>query len=128
MISLLDDLALAHHNDVVSMSDGRESVGDYNGGDGSKVFADLIDGILDLLLVLLIQGTSSLIKKENLWLLNKCSCNGDSLLLPSRELATSTANVCVNAFSTHLLVDECPCICSFQSIDDLVICGIGVSI
>jgi len=62
VISLLDDLALAHHNDVVSMPDGGESVGDHYRGDGSKVLADLIDGILDLLLVLLVQGTSRLIK------------------------------------------------------------------
>ena len=62
MISLLDDLALAHHDDVVSMPDGGESMSDNYGGDGSKVFADLIDGILDLLLVFLIQSTCSLIK------------------------------------------------------------------
>lgn len=62
VISLLDDLSLAHHDDVVSVPDGGESVGDHYGGNGSKVFADLIYGILDLLLVLLVQSTSSFIK------------------------------------------------------------------
>ena len=62
VISLFDDLALTHHDDVVGVPDGGESVGDHYGGDGSKVFADLIYGILDLLLVLLVQSTSSFIK------------------------------------------------------------------
>jgi hypothetical protein len=81
VISLLDDLALAHHNDVVSMPDGGESVGDHYSGDGSKVLADLIDGILDFLLVLFVQSTCCLIKKEDLWFLNKGSSDGYSLLL-----------------------------------------------
>jgi hypothetical protein len=81
VISLFDDLALAHHNDVVSMPDCGESVSDHYSGDGSKVLADLIDGILDFLLVLLVQSTCCLIKKEDLWLLNKGSCDGYPLLL-----------------------------------------------
>jgi hypothetical protein len=113
MIPLFDDPALAHHDNVVGISDGGESVGDHNGGDGSKVLTDLINGALDLFLVLLVQCTSSFIKKEDLWLLNKCSCDSDSLLLPTGELATSTANVCVDAFGAHLLLDESPCISSF---------------
>ena len=81
VISLFDDLTLAHHNDVVSMPDGGESVGDHYSGDGSKVLADLIDGILDFLLVLFVQSTCCLIKKEDLWFLNKGSSDGYSLLL-----------------------------------------------
>ncbi len=113
VIPLLDDLALTHHDNVVGMSDGGESVGDHYGGDGAQVLSDLINGVLHLLLVLLVQGTSGFIKKEDLWLLNKCSCDSDSLLLPTRELATSTSNVCVDAFCAHLLVNESPCISSF---------------
>jgi hypothetical protein len=81
VISLFDDLALAHYNDVVCMPDRGESVGNHYGGDGSKVLADLIDSILDFLLVLLVQSTCCLIKKEDLWFLNKGSCDGYPLLL-----------------------------------------------
>ena len=63
---------------------------------------DLINGGLDLFFVLLVQGTSRLIKKEYLWLLNKGSCYSDSLLLPTRELPTSIPDVCVYTVSTHL--------------------------
>ena len=113
MIPLLDDLPLTHHDDVVSMPDGGESVRDHYGGNGTQVLSDLINGVLHLLLVLLVQGTSGFIKKENIWLLYKCSCDSDSLFLPTRELAASTANVCVDSFGAHLLVNEIPCISSF---------------
>ena len=89
---------------------------------------DLIDCCLDFFFVLLVQGASSLVKKEDLWFFDKGSCDSNSLLLPARELATGIANICVDAVSTHLLIDEIPGIRRFESLNNILISCIRISI
>ena len=71
----------------------------------------MVDGSLDFSLVFLIQGTRRLIKKENLWLLHKSSCNCDPLLLTTRKLPTGVSHIGVDAFSAQFLIDKVPGIC-----------------
>lgn len=54
VVALLNDFALLHHNDVVSIPDGRESMGDNNSGNRAKIFPNLIYGGLNLLFILLV--------------------------------------------------------------------------
>jgi len=56
------DLASLHHDDLVSIPDGRETMRDYYGGNVAAEFLpDLIYRGLDLLLIGLIQGRRGLI-------------------------------------------------------------------
>jgi hypothetical protein len=71
----------------------------------------MVDGSLDFSLVLLVQGTSRLIKEEDLWLLDKSSSNGDPLLLTTRKLATGVSHIGVDTFSAQFLIDKVPGIC-----------------
>ena len=71
----------------------------------------MVDGSLDFSLVLLIQGTRRFIKKEDLWLLDKSSSNGDSLLLTSRKLPTGVSYIGMDTFSAQFLIDKVPGIC-----------------
>ena len=68
----------------------------------------MVDGSLDFSLIFLIQGTGSFIKKEDLWLFHKSSCNSDSLLLTTRKLPTGVSYIGVDTFRAQFLTDKVP--------------------
>ena len=73
----LPDLTSLHHNDLVSVSNCRETMRYNNSGNvPSKLLPDLIYRCLDLFLIGLIKSRSSFIQEENLGLLDKCAGNG----------------------------------------------------
>lgn len=111
MITLLNDLALLHNYDVVSVSDSRESMSNHNGSDGAEIGSDLVYCSLDLLFILFVKGRCGLIKEKNFRFLNESSGNGYPLLLTARELASGIADIGVDALLPHLGIDEVPSVC-----------------
>ena len=90
MCPRLYHLAFVNHSYDVRVVDGREMVGNDNGGSSLPGF---IEGFLDDLLTLCVKGRGGFIEKENLGVSDKCSCNGDSLLLPPTQLGTLATNI-----------------------------------
>lgn len=59
---------------------------------------DLLEGILDLLLGVFIQGRGCLVEQQDLGLSDEGSGNGNSLFLSAGEFATFEAALSVEAF------------------------------
>lgn len=119
MSAFFDDNAVLHHQDLVSVDDGGESMGDHNGGDLAEFVSDVVDCLLHFLFIFLVQSTSGLVKQQNLGMLHKGSGDGHSLLLSSRELSTRLPHHHVDAFV--LLLDEVVGSGLLQSLDDFFI-------
>lgn len=85
----------------------------YN-NDGLTEFSVLehgIESLLDLMLRLSVQSTGCFVEKKNLWLSDERSCDGNSLLLTSRQFDTSLTNKCVISLREDVLVlDKGKCI------------------
>lgn len=58
-------------------------------------FNELVEGLLDLVLALGIQGTSSFVQEQNFRLSDEGTGDGNTLLLSSRKLNSSRANECI---------------------------------
>lgn len=106
MRALLDHVALAEHDDLVGITDGRQSVRD----DDARLRASLdqlIKSLLHLMLRLGIEGTRCLIKQDDLWLPDESPGNGDTLLLATREAHASLTHERVKAlWEEQLVLDE----------------------
>ena len=96
MSTILNNLAFLHHNDSVGILDSGQSVGDHKRCDGAKLTLHLINGSLNLSLILLVKSASCLIENEDTRFLDKGSGEGDSLLLTSGKLSASRSDVSVD--------------------------------
>lgn len=81
----LDDLSLLNDDDPGAFLDSSESVCDNN---GRSSLHDIVERLLHHPLRFLIECTRSLIENQNVGLPDDCSGNRDSLLLPTRQLAS----------------------------------------
>jgi hypothetical protein len=50
-----------------------------------------------------VESTRRFVENKNIRFLDQCSCDGDTLLLASRELCTSGASVCLKAVGLYSL-------------------------
>ena len=82
---------------------------------------------MDLTLVSLIEGTCSLIKEKDLWLLDERSSDSDSLLLAARELIACITYISINS-TLSKVVYKVPGIGRLESLYDLLTGCIGFSI
>lgn len=83
--TVLDYPALMDYNDTITLLDCRHAMCDHDGG---STFHRPIKRLLDNFLALLIKGGRRLVQDQDLWVLDKCSCNGDALFLTTREFAS----------------------------------------
>lgn len=79
-LSLLLDPSLIENEDCPAGADCTYAMGDSDGGQRLRNF---IESFLNKALVGSIQGRSSLIKDQKLWLFDQCSSYSYSLFLPS---------------------------------------------
>ena len=77
------DLSLLEHDDLVSVANGRESMGD---DDASLLTLchECVESLLDLMLAFSVQGASSFIKEDDFRLANESSCDSNALFLSTR--------------------------------------------
>ncbi|GJC96126.1 hypothetical protein ColKHC_04952 [Colletotrichum higginsianum] len=85
----LDDLPLAQDDDAVGLPDGRQAVGD---GDGGAVLGDAVEGGLDDLLAADVDGAGGLVEDDDLGLPDDAPGDGDALPLAARELGAAVAD------------------------------------
>lgn len=88
MISYLNHFSVLHHNNLVSVSNGREPMSNHYSGNVTDLLSIVIDSILDSFLIHLIKSRGGLIQQKDLWLHEESTSNSDSLLLSTRKLST----------------------------------------
>ena len=98
MGTLLDDLTLAHDDDLVSSDDSAQSVCDDDHG-LLAFLKQLIERFLDLVLTLGVQGTRGLIQEQDAWFANQGTSDSNALLLSAGKSTTSFTN---HRFNTQL--------------------------
>ena len=81
--SVLDNFTLVYDDDPIALLNGWHSMGDHN---GSTAFHRAVQCLLNDFLTLFIQCWCGFIEDQNLGVLDKSSCNGDSLFLSSWKL------------------------------------------
>merc|ERR1711892_516036 len=79
-------------NNDISSPDSGEPVSNNNCGSSSSC---IIQSTLDNLLTFSVKSRSCFVKKKNLRIADKCPCNCNPLLLPSRELGSTFAHCCI---------------------------------
>ena len=91
------DIAISNKGNSISVLDGSQAVGNDN--------ASVVLGLHELIqcglhngLRFVVQGRSSFVQKENLWLLDKSASNCNSLLLTTRKLSTTLTNRSIKPF------------------------------
>ena len=94
VLALLHDFAVPDHQDEVCFPDGAEAVGDEEGG---AVPEKMVDGGLDQLLGLGVDGGGGLVQDENSGVGQHRPGEGDQLLFPSGEPVAALAHVAVPA-------------------------------
>ena len=106
MVSFFNEFAVMHDQDVISIFDCAKSMGNHDGCDISELFTNVVYCLLHDLFVFLVKCTCSLVQQQDLWFLDKCSGDCDSLLLSSRKLATRASDLSVDSMFTHLFLNE----------------------
>jgi len=104
--SSFDNITLLHDDNLVGVDNGTESMSD---NDDSKhfFFKQLVESFLHLVLALSIQSASSLVKKQDSRSSDEGTSDCNSLLLATREAASSLTDLGVNTIrEKNLIVEE----------------------
>ena len=105
MGTLLDDDSLSHHDNLVSIDNGTESVSDHNHSE-ALLLEQLVKSLLDLMLTLSIEGRGSLVKEQDSGLPDQGPCDRDALLLATRETTASLTDLGIEAIREQDLILE----------------------
>lgn len=104
--SLLNDVTLLHHHDLVCIDDRTKSVGNDNDCE-SVLGKELIESFLDLVFTFGVKSTSGFIEEKDSWSSNKGASDSNSLLLATRKTTTSLADLGLEAiWEEDLVVKE----------------------
>ena len=125
MITIFGDPAFLHDDDPVGVTHSRESMSNHDRCDLAELLFHSFNCFLDFSLIDLIQCTCSLVKDQQFWLFDESPSQCDPLLLASRQLVTASTHIRLNAL--WLILDELPCVCLFECVNDLIVCGIGLA-
>ena len=114
MCSRLYDLSLVDDSYDVGIVDRREPVSNDNGRSPPSSF---VESFLYNLLTLRVQGRGGFIKKEDFWVADESSCDGNSLLLSATQLGTLATNICgISLYNnTHKLTSILACLVLFHT-------------
>jgi len=91
VVTALHDFTLVEDDNFVSILDGTQAMSDDDHGQLAKL-NQLFEGLLDLGLTLGVQGTGGLVQEKNLGLADESTGDGHTLLLPTRELDSSSSD------------------------------------
>ena len=94
MPALLDDAAVAHDEDEVRLADGGQAVGDQ---ERRAVAQQVVDGVLDKLLRLRVDGGRRLVEHEDARIGQHGARKGDQLLFARGQAVAALADVAVPA-------------------------------
>ena len=94
MLALLHDVAVLHHKDHVRLADGGETMGYQKGG---AVRQQMVNGVLDQLLRLGVDGGGGLIQHEDAGVGQYGTGKGDQLLLAGGETVAALPHIAVPA-------------------------------
>ena len=89
MAAALDDATAVEHDDLVGMDDGRQPVGDHQGGAAA---AHLFQRALDLLLGARVERAGRLVEQQDMGVLQDGAGDRHALLLAARELQAALAD------------------------------------
>ena len=115
MCSSLRDPVLGDDDDLVRVADRGKSVCDR---DGSPVFGQFLQALLDPAFAFIVQGTGCLVQDQDWRILQEHPCDGDTLLLTAGQTGAPLANIGV--VSVRKLPDEVMDIGAFRGRDDLI--------
>jgi hypothetical protein len=85
--TLLNHYSILDNCNTVTLLNSGQAVSDYN---GSAPLHNLLEGGLNLALTVFIQGTSCLVKKQNMGLADDSTSNCNALLLATGKLGSSS--------------------------------------
>ena len=97
MRALLDNLALAHDNDLVGVHNCRQAMSDHDHG-LLLLLQESVQSLLDLVFALGIECTSGLIEEQDARLADESTSDSDSLLLTTGEAHATLTNQSVQTF------------------------------
>ena len=123
MCTAFFDDTVIQDKDLVGVFDGRQAVGDDEGGTADH---ELVERILHDLFALRIERGSRFVKDEDLRILQDRSCDGDALALTAGEDESAIADLGIDA--ARQAMDEFLCIRSPNGIPDLFIRRIQTAI
>ena len=123
MCTAFFDDAVIQDKDLVGVFDGREAVGDDEGGTADHEF---VERILHDLFALRIERGSRFVEDEDLRILQDRSCDGDALALTAGEDETAIADLGIDA--ARQAMNEFLCIRGPNGIPDLFIRRIQTAI
>ena len=101
--ALLNDLTLAHDNDLVCVPDGGETMRDDNHGLLRRLDQG-VECLLHLMLALSVQGARSFVQQDDLGSSHEGPGDCNALLLPTRETHAALTHCRVEALWEELLV------------------------
>ena len=101
MVSAFNDLSSFDHDDIISVSDGLESMSDDDDGTSLE---ERMEGFCDLLFTERVEGARRFIEENDLRILQKYLRDGKSLLLSSAQANTSFSDLRIE--SVFHLKDE----------------------
>src|SRR5262245_48136773 len=90
MRPLFGDSSVAKHHDALGIANGREAMGDDEGG---AIVSKLLQRVLHCLLALVIQRACRLIKNDDRRILEEDARDAQPLLLSTRELDSALTNI-----------------------------------
>ena len=88
--SILHNLAVVDDEDLFAVANRAQSV---SNDDRSSALHRSVQRLLHDFLALLVQSRSRFIENQDLWVFDKCTSNGDPLLLAAREFGTLETTV-----------------------------------
>lgn len=127
MSAFLHDLTLFENDDLVSILDSRESVGNDYASLLSGLH-ELIKSLLDLMLTLSVKRAGGFVQQDHLGLANQGSSDSDTLFLASRESDTSLTNETIKALREEFhVLNEIEAVghaaCFSEAFHDLILTG-----
>jgi hypothetical protein len=95
------DAAAVHHHDPVGLEDGREAVGDDQGG---AALEEPLDGVVDLLLALRVDLAGGFVEDEDRGVTQDRPGDREALLLPAGQRRAMLADLRVIAVGLLLIL------------------------
>jgi hypothetical protein len=89
MVALLHHTATTEDHNVISFADGRETMCNH---DSCAALACAVQGCLHDLLAVDVDGGGSLVKDQDLGLLDDGACDGDALALAAAQFEAGLSN------------------------------------